>query len=930
LNFWRACLVALALAGAASAQAQIADPRVDWHTADSEHFRVHYRATQRAQAEAVARAAERAWPKVTADLQWEPRGRTEIAVYSEIDQANGFATPLPFSLIGVILAPPDEGQLLENSAWLDLLLVHELTHVVHMDKVRGVPRVLQAIFGRTVWWLPNVFNPGWAVEGLAVYEESDAAAGRGRLHGPIFEAWLRAERAHGFISLRELNADGRALPLSKQYLYGAYFYEFLARRYGAQAPRAFVERYSGNVLPRLHSNPVRIAGKPMDVLWREFLVDLAAQVDASPAGIAARSQPEVLGERLAGPVFDIASVAALPDGGVLAVLDDGLQRAQLLRIAADGTQQELAGVNTPARIHVAADGRVLLTQPDLCDTRYLSFDLYVLRDAALAQLTHCAHLRRAVHAGNGFVALQLDAGTTRLVALDADGGNLRVLYSPPAGTDLIDLAADGTLVSFISRTAGDWALVQLDPGNPGDMRVLARRSAPMTGLRQGAAGLEVILAEDGVYNVWRVAGAQLVRLTQTHTAVTAHSGSGRDGSLATVSIAHGGFELRRLAAANGLQSIPAAAGGAASAAPVAATAVLGAAESYAGWRSLYPHWWWPSLVADNGLTTISVATDGGDALGWHRYAATLGWETSQREPTASLQYLLLGQHAFSLTRLLEARAWTGPKDDRETTIYDRRTTAQWLSFANWPRLTRRLTLGVGAVFDRRERINLPADTSRYVRDERLAAALVDFDTRGSNWYAEGTNRGLRATLLYETYEPFAGDAPRYDGSVLRADLRGYLPLGRHVLGVRWTEARAHGRTEPFQLGGATDAQLQWGSVLGSRSVALRGYSGNEPELYGRHARVASVEWRFPIADVDRHTMVPPVGLGRLSGTLIFDRGGAWNQGHGPGSYSNSVGIELLGETKLLYAFGLQLRLGVAHGLDGDKPTRAYLTFGRAF
>ncbi len=66
-----------------------------------------------------------------------------------------------------------------------------------------------------------------------------------------------------------------------------------------------------------------------------------------------------------------------------------------------------------------------------------------------------------------------------------------------------------------------------------------------------------------------------------------------------------------------------------------------------------------------------------------------------------------------------------------------------------------MSVGVGAVFDRRERINLLNDTSRYVRDERLVAALLDFDARGSNWYAEGANRGLRATVVYETYEPFA-------------------------------------------------------------------------------------------------------------------------------------------------------------------------------
>ena len=94
------------------------------------------------QAEAVARAAERIWPQVTQALNWQVRGRTEIVVYNEFDVANGFTTPLPFNMIGVFLAPPDEGELLDNSTWLNLLLVHEFTHAVHLDKVRGVPRVL--------------------------------------------------------------------------------------------------------------------------------------------------------------------------------------------------------------------------------------------------------------------------------------------------------------------------------------------------------------------------------------------------------------------------------------------------------------------------------------------------------------------------------------------------------------------------------------------------------------------------------------------------------------------------------------------------------------------------------------------------------------------------------------------------------------------
>jgi hypothetical protein len=301
---------ALGLAAAMAHAQPLADPRVDWFSADSANFRVHYRAGHRTQAETVARAAEAVYPRVTEALQWKPRTRTEIVLYSEYDVANGFSTPLPYNFMGVFLAPPDEGQLLDNSAWLDLLLVHEFTHAVHLDKVRGAPRVLQAIFGNVPWFIPNLFQPGWTVEGLAVYAESEPGLGKGRLKGPYFEAWLRAERARGFIGLRELNADGRRLPLAKQYLYGAYFMEFLARQYGAKAIGAVVEQYSGNIVPRLHSVPWGATGKMMDELWDEFIADLGRQVDERAAPL--KAQPEAVGAALAGPLFNVDAIATLP------------------------------------------------------------------------------------------------------------------------------------------------------------------------------------------------------------------------------------------------------------------------------------------------------------------------------------------------------------------------------------------------------------------------------------------------------------------------------------------------------------------------------------------------------------------------------------------------------------------------------------------
>ena len=57
----------------------------------------------------------------------------------------------------------------------------------------------------------------------------------------------------------------------------------------------------------------------------------------------------------------------------------------------------------------------------------------------------------------------------------------------------------------------------------------------------------------------------------------------------------------------------------------------------------------------------------------------------------------------------------------------------------------------------------------------LEAGLLDLDFSASDWYAEGPNRGFRATGLVESYKPLAGNDPfRYDGTVGRGDVAGWF------------------------------------------------------------------------------------------------------------------------------------------------------------
>jgi outer membrane protein assembly factor BamA len=118
-------------------------------------------------------------------------------------------------------------------------------------------------------------------------------------------------------------------------------------------------------------------------------------------------------------------------------------------------------------------------------------------------------------------------------------------------------------------------------------------------------------------------------------------------------------------------------------------------------------------------------------------------------------------------------------------------------------------------------------------------------------------------------------------------------------------------------------------VLNQRNFALRGYTTGEPALTGHRARVATAEIRVPLADIDRHRMVPPIGVNRAALNLFIDVGAAWEHGDAP-DYHRGVGTEFVVEPRFGYLFGWLMRAGVAKGLDAPGTTKIYLRAGRSF
>ena len=153
------------------------DPTQSWRSIESQHFMLHFAEPHQSVAERALVIAERAHLRLSQELDWTPAEKTHLVLSDESDYANGFATVFNINRSVLFMAPPTGvGGLEDFDDWLDLLITHEYTHVLHLDKAEGAPRAMRSVFGRFLLLFPNVFQPSWVVEGLATYKETDVSA----------------------------------------------------------------------------------------------------------------------------------------------------------------------------------------------------------------------------------------------------------------------------------------------------------------------------------------------------------------------------------------------------------------------------------------------------------------------------------------------------------------------------------------------------------------------------------------------------------------------------------------------------------------------------------------------------------------------------------------------------------------------------------
>mgnify|MGYP002777754457 CR=1 FL=1 len=668
-----------------------------WRTLETEHFVIHYYQGSEVAAERAAVTLERAHARLVPDLGHAPWLRTQVVLTDGTDAANGRATVLPFPRIDANVTAPDSMSTLESyDDWLDILLTHEHTHIVHVDTVHGFPRLVNALLGFGVLgkvWPPNGAQPRWVIEGLATYEESRLSS-QGRRRSAQFDALLRVHvLEHGFQPIDRASAPGTIFPnVTTVYLYGLHLMHYIGSRYGHDKLRELSHVYGGQALPYgLHRAIRKVLGVDFEQLWQEFELDTTRRFQAQARRIRARGLRE--GRRLTFGVSPEASNSitrrpfwSADDAYIYFYDDDGHSNPGIRRIPGTGgriregtgvgRQGQDVDVERVVEVQGAASASFLPGGKDMVfeqwgqhDLRYGWNDLYLWRAPAggaidarqgpadLEQLTFGMRARDPQVAPDGRTVafVRNDAAQSRLAFLDLHTREVLEVAPLERGQQVYTprWSPDGRKVAYSMHRAGGYRDIYVYDRDAGrHTRITADRFLDLTPA-WSPDGRWLLFASDrdDVLNVYAhdLTTGALWQVTNVLGAafdpILSHDGA----RLAYVGASVGGYDLwvMRFDPATFLPAPPAQDDLAAADPPTAdLPGDRGRPPSlrsrrYQAIRTMYPRVLSPASLdfgaAGQGLE-LGVRTTLADVLGFHTLSGSFRDFIDYREPTGSVAY----------------------------------------------------------------------------------------------------------------------------------------------------------------------------------------------------------------------------------------------------------------------------------------------------
>lgn len=965
----------------ASAAAQVR-PDLPWRTISTERIRVHFTPELEELARRTLANAEFAYGQLAAELQ-APRGIVDIVVADNVDFANGYATPFPSNRIVVYARPPvDELQLRNHADWSRTLVTHEMVHIFHLDRARGVWGAAQRVFGRAPPLFPNTYAPNWLIEGIAIHYETRLTTG-GRLASAEYPAAVRALATgdalpllHGVAAPRPFYPGGNST-----YLLGAFLVErALLHNATLGAPESMlrlIEQMSGRFLPWRHDANARDAVgasfTELYAVWRDSVRLTEAAAVAGHTDVEVRTTH---GWTAAFPRF-IGEADRL-----VYVADDQRQNPGLYLLEPDGRRTRVARRNSVDANAPSAARGTIYAELDRTDPYSVRSDLYRGTGFRRQRLTNGDRLAHPdFHEASGrIVAVRTVPGTTELVTMPADDpypvtlapGSLDRTWSEPRWS------RDGSrIAAALWERGGRTSIVVLD----GTGREL-QRFAPLAQDRAnrlavvsspawlpGDSLVLFVSDHEGTPMVFRgdVRTGAYDRLWATRTALRNPDASATGEHLAATMLLADGWAVvtQPMPAMPALPSGPPEVDRApAPAVPAAAQETSARARSFRSWETVKPTWWLPSAaVSDEDAPMLGVMSGGRDVVGRHSWQGVVFRDLSRPEWSwnGGYSYAGLGNPVLSLG---VDRDWAHVSIvDSETQAAVgtlARTTDVISTSAYFVRPRVRLTtfaiLGAEVGFDQFSTypstlIALIDPVFGSVRTNPAGVVSAGFSSMQRPGLSVSVEDGVAMQGTYRYRATGGVGRTAVQEAILTGSAAKSVPLpgfARHVVAVRGAYGVADRETrDPFELGGVSGSSLEVlpGLTYGDpqRTFFVRGFTPGVQR--GNRAVAGSAEYRAPLARVGRGYKMLPVFLQKLSVLAFADVGAAWCEGEVVGSFScrapiaprswlASAGGELVFDAALQYDVLYRFRLGVASPVQGrDIGTRSatvYFTLGSTF
>ena len=984
-------LILVALTPLERLEAQVV-PNDDWKTFETQHFRVHFTPPLEALARHSAATAERAWMLLSRELV-PPRGMVDLVVADNVDFTNGYATPFPSNRIVLYAHPPvDEISLRYNADWTELVVTHELAHIFHLDRAKGIWKLGRNVFGRHPAFFPNAYMPAWVTEGLAVYFES-RITGSGRLEGSEHYMVARAAAEAGsFPRIGELSSETTRFPLGEVvYAYGGFIFDHLSRTRGEKTIRDFVEIASGSIFPlTLNGKSRKAFGVSFERAWKQWGDSLLRT--------AQRSRPPIAGWReLTSEGWIVSAPRWLSDTTLLYGAATGREVSQAYTVGVDGRVKGIGRRNAPTVNIPLPNGDVLFSQPDLIDTYRLRNDLYVQRGGDEIRLTRGARVSTPDVRGDGaIVAVQQIPGSTRLVRVSSDGkliapityGSLDVQWADPRWSP------DGARIAAIRIPRGNRPeIVVVDTlGTVRFSHQFQNAVAASPSWSRDGTKLYVSSDHSGTMQLYSLnvtgVGGSLTRLSDAVTGVFSPEQSPDAEQIAALLYRVDGYHL-------GIAPVPRGAGVAMDSmvrgaratcagcrlpdvvSHVALVPESGVARNYSPWRSLLPTYWEPLIESSTGLgTRFGAATSGNDIVGRHFYFAqgTLNTKYHETEGFGVYRYAGLGQPLLDFSA---EQAWdhAGIGNSAGDVVGDLARRSRIFSVAatvTRPRARNFASVRLGADIETRDYnsdpdtllAKLPSLYGQTIRYPSIFGAAAWSNTRrpilaisredGVSISVSARQRWRNSPQTSESEEGAGATSRTSSRSVIGVtaaykslDLSGFA---HHVIAMRGAAGYAdRSAISGFSAGGLSGSTLEVlaGITVGNegRTFGVRGFPPSAEQ--GIRAFAGSLEYRAPIVAPSRHVRFIPVLFDRLSATAFVDAGRAYCPGDvqqavtvcsNPDSanpWLASAGAELNLDAAIYYDVPARMRLGVAAPIANREFGRAksvsvYFTFGSSF